>query len=221
MTPRSSTFSDYSFGEELANSITHGIGLLFSIAGLGVLAAFASVFGTVWHIVSCSIYSGTMILLYTTSTLYHALPGKRVKAVFKLLDHSSIFLLIAGTYTPLTLVCLRGPWGWSLFGSIWGLAVIGILLECFLPKKLRALIIALYVLMGWAILIAVKPMLSTVPPGGLWLLLIGGLCYTFGIPFYVWKSMPFNHAIWHLFVLGGTIFQSFSILLYVIPVMTG
>ena len=221
MTSQTTTHPRYTFYEELANSITHGMGILFSIAGLGVLTAFASVFGSAWHIVSCSIYGGTMILLYTTSTLYHSIPLHKAKAVFRKLDHISIFLLIAGTYTPITLVCLRGSWGWSLFGTIWGLALAGILLEIFLPKKLRFIIIGLYVAMGWTIIVAVGPMLSMVAPGGLWLLLIGGLFYTLGIPFYIWKSMPFNHAIWHLFVFAGTTFQYFSILLYVVPVLPG
>ena len=221
MTSQTTTHPRYTFYEELANSITHGMGILFSIAGLGVLTAFASVFGSAWHIVSCSIYGGTMILLYTTSTLYHSIPLHKAKAVFRKLDHISIFLLIAGTYTPITLVCLRGSWGWSLFGTIWGLALTGIFLEIFLPKQLRFIIIGLYVAMGWTIMVAVGPMLSMVAPGGLWLLLIGGLFYTLGIPFYIWKSMPFNHAIWHLFVFAGTTFQYFSILLYVVPVLPG
>ena len=139
MTSKTSVYPRYSYSEELANSIIHGIGILFSIAGLGVLTAFASVFGSVWHIVSCSIYGGTMILLFTASTLYHSIPLQKAKSVFRTLDHSSIFLLIAGTYTPVTLVSLRGPWGWSLFGTIWGLAVAGILLEILLPKRLRYL----------------------------------------------------------------------------------
>lgn len=219
MKPRAVVLPRYSLYEEIANSITHGIGVVFSIAGLGVLTAFASAFGSVWHIVSCSIYSGTMILLYTASTLYHAIPGQKAKAVFRVFDHTSIFLLIAGTYTPITLVCLRGPWGWSIFGTVWGLAVVGILLEIFLPKRLRWITVGLYVAMGWLIVIAAKPMLATIAPGGLWLLLIGGLCYTLGLPFYTWKSLPFHHAIWHLFVLGGTVFQFFSILLYVVPVI--
>lgn len=221
MTSHTSADSHYTFGEELANSITHGIGILFSISGLGVLTAFASVFGSVWHIVSCSIYGTTMILLYTASTLYHSIPLQKAKRVLRKIDHISIFLLIAGTYTPLTLVSLRGPWGWSLFGTIWGLAVVGIVLEIFLPKKKRYVIVGLYVAMGWTIIVAVKPMLSVVEPGGLWLLLAGGLCYTLGIPFYIWKSLPFHHAIWHLFVLAGTVLQFFSILLYVVPVLTG
>lgn len=210
----------YSFYEELANSITHGVGLLLAIAGLGVLTAFASVFGTVWHIVSCSIYAWTMIMLYMASTLYHSIPWEKAKAVFRILDHSSIFLLIAGTYTPFTLVSLRGSWGWWLFGTIWGLAVVGILMEIFLPKNLRFVTIGFYVAMGWTIVVAIKPMLAVVAPGGLMLLLAGGLCYTLGVPFYIKKSIPFNHAIWHLFVLAGTIFQFFSILLYVIPVFS-
>ncbi len=221
MTPNTAVRPRYTFYEELANSITHGIGILFSISGLGVLTAFASVFGSVWHIVSCSIYGGTMILLYTASTLYHSIPVQKVKGVLRTIDHISIFLLIAGTYTPFTLVSLRGPWGWSLFGTIWGLAVVGIILEIFLPKKMRYLVIGLYVAMGWTIIVAVKPMLSMVAPGGLWLMLAGGLSYTLGIPFYIWKSIPFNHAIWHIFVLVGTVLQFFSILLYVVPVLTG
>jgi len=221
MTSQTSALPRYSSREELANSITHGIGILFSIAALGVLTAFASVFGSVWHIVSCSIYGATMILLYSASTLYHSIPGQKAKTVFRILDHSAIFLLIAGTYTPLTLVSLRGPLGWSIFGFIWTFTVVGILFEIFLPKKLRFITLCLYIAMGWTIVIAVKPMLSTVAPGGLWLLLTGGICYSLGIPFYIKKSIPFNHAIWHLFVLGGTIFQFFSILLYVIPVLPG
>ena len=219
MTSKATALPRYSFHEELANSISHGLGIIFSVAGLGVLTAFATLFGSVWHIVSCSIYAGTMILLYTASTLYHAVPTPKAKTVLRVLDHVSIFLLIAGTYTPVTLVSLRGPWGWSLFGTIWGLAVTGILLEIFLPRRLRYIVVSLYVAMGWTIVVAVKPMLDAVAPGGMWLLLAGGLCYTLGVPFYIWNALPFNHAIWHLFVLAGTIFQYFSILLYVIPVL--
>lgn len=219
MTSKATVLPRYSFHEELANSISHGLGIIFSVAGLGVLTAFATLFGSVWHIVSCSIYAGTMILLYTASTLYHAVPTPRAKTVLQVIDHVSIFLLIAGTYTPVTLVSLRGPWGWSLFGTIWGLAITGILLEIFLPRRLRYIVVSLYVAMGWTIVVAVKPMLDALAPGGIWLLLAGGLCYTLGVPFYIWNTLPFNHAIWHLFVLAGTIFQYFSILLYVIPVL--
>ncbi len=220
MTTNNATTVKYSSYEELANSITHGIGILFAISGLGVLTGFASRFGTVWHVVSCSIYSGTMILMYTASTLYHAIPLPKAKRVLRTLDHSTIFLFIAGTYTPFTLVSLNGPWGWSLFGTIWGLAVVGIIAEIFLLKKYRFLAVATYVVMGWVIVVAVKPMLAAVAPNGLLLLLAGGLFYTGGVVFYVWKSMPFNHAIWHVFVLAGTIFHFFAILLYVIPVLS-
>lgn len=210
--------SGYSRREEIANSITHGVGVLLAIAGLAILTAFASLYGTAWHIVACSIFGATMILLYTASTLYHSIHWPKVKPLLRILDHSAIFLLIAGTYTPFTLVSLRGPWGWSLFGTIWGLAVVGIILEIFLRPSLRYLIVGLYIGMGWTIAIAVKPMLGAVAPEGMMLLLAGGLCYTLGVPLYVKKSIPFNHAIWHLFVLAGTILHFFAILLYVIPV---
>ncbi|TKB25154.1 hemolysin III family protein [Desulfopila sp. IMCC35006] len=209
----------YSLYEEIANSITHGIGLLFAIAGLGVLTAFASLYGDAWHIVACSIFGGTMILLYTASTLYHSIQWHSARPLLRTLDHCAIFLLIAGTYTPFTLVNLRGPWGWSLFGTIWGLAIIGIVLEIFLSPRLRHLVIALYISMGWVMVVAIKPMLGAVAPGGLILLLAGGLCYTIGVPLYIKKSIPFNHAIWHLFVLAGTSLHFFAILLYVIPVL--
>lgn len=211
----------YSFYEELANSITHGFGILFAVSALGVLTAFSSVFGTVWHIVSCSVYSGTMILMYTASTLYHSIHWPKAKNVLRILDHSAICLLIAGTYTPFTLVSLNGPWGWTLFGLIWGLAVLGIICEIFLLRKYRFLAIVIYVTMGWTMVIATKPLMAAVPTGGLLLLLAGGLFYTVGIVFYVSKKIPYNHAVWHLFVLAGTVFQFFAILLYVIPVFTG
>lgn len=208
----------YSFHEELANAITHGIGILFSISGLGVLTAFASIFGTAWHIVSCAIYSGTMILMYTASTLYHSIPSPRAKSLFRTLDHASIFLMIAGTYTPFTLVSLHGPWGWSLFGVIWGLAAAGIICEFFLLKKYRLLAVAIYIAMGWSVIVAIKPLLAAIPTPGIWLLVAGGLFYSLGAIFYIVKKVPFNHAIWHGFVLAGTICHFFAILLYVIPV---
>jgi len=214
----STTIRRYSVHEEIANSITHGIGILFSVAALGVITAFSSVFGNAWHIVSCSIYSGTMIFMYTASTLYHSIPLLKAKSVLRVLDHCAIFLLIAGTYTPLTLVSLRGPWGWTLFGIVWGLAILGILAQVLLSQKYHWISIGIYLGMGWAIVAAVKPMLSAMATGGLVLLLVGGLCYTLGIFFYIRKKMPYSHAIWHLFVLAGTVFQFFSILLYVIPV---
>lgn len=208
----------YSPAEEIANSIIHGLGILFSIAGLGVLTAFATAFGNGWHIVSVSIFGGTMIVMYTASTLYHSIPLPRVKTVLRVLDHASIFLLIAGTYTPFTLVSLHGGWGWTLFLVIWGLALAGIVIELSSFRKWRTLRLGLYLGMGWAVVVAAKPMLANVHPGGLKLLFAGGLCYTLGVIFYVWHSLKFNHAIWHLFVLVGTVFHFFAVLLYVIPV---
>lgn len=207
----------YSVAEEIANSITNGLGVVFSIAGLAVLTAFASVFGTAWHIVSCSIYGATQIIMYTVSTLYHGIPLPRAKAVLRFLDHASIFLLIAGTYTPFALVNLRGPWGWSLLAAIWGLAIVGIALQTRLIRHNRLVMALPYVAMGWLVVIAIKPLVESVAPGGLVLLLSGGLAYTIGTIFYVWRHLPFHHAIWHAFVLTGSILHFFAILFYVIP----
>jgi len=207
----------YSRAEEIASSIVHGIGILLSIAGLAVMAGFASLFGTAWHVVSTSIYGATQVLLYTASTLYHAIPMDRAKKILRTLDHSAIFLLIAGTYTPFALVNLRGPWGWALFGVVWSLAVLGIAVQGFMLKQRRWVNAIPYVAMGWLAVIAIGPMLSNVATGGLLLLLAGGLAYTVGSIFYVWKSLAFNHAIWHGFVLLGSVFHYFAILFYVIP----
>ncbi len=208
----------YTFGEEIANSVTHGLGIVLSIAGLGVLTACASVFGDAWHIVSCSIFGATLIVLYTASTLYHSIQHPRSKPVLRTLDHAAIFLLIAGTYTPFTLVNLRGIWGWSLFGAIWGLAILGVAIQFTALRRLVALSIFLYVSMGWAVVIAIKPMMDSVPTGGLILLLAGGLAYTLGIVFYLWRRAPYTHAIWHVFVLAGSAFHFFAVLFYVIPI---
>ncbi len=207
----------YSRGEELANSITHGIGVVLSIAGLAVLTAFATLLGNVWHIVSVSIYGATQILLYTASTLYHSIPIPRAKQILRRLDHTAIFLLIAGTYTPFTLVNLRGPWGWSLLITVWALAIIGIVLQGFLLRQKSIWNALIYIAMGWVVVIGAKPLLSSVPLGGLLLLLGGGLAYSGGAIFYVWKRIPYNHAIWHLFVLLGSVFHYFAVLFYVIP----
>jgi hemolysin III len=207
----------YSTAEEIANSVTHGLGIVLSIAGLGVLTAFASVFGSAWHIVSCSIYGATQIILYTASTLYHSIPLPRAKAVFRVIDHAAIFLLIAGTYTPFTLVNLRGPWGWSLFGIVWALAIIGIALQNILIRQKTALTALPYIAMGWVVVVAIKPLMESVAPGGLALMIAGGLAYTLGSIFYIWRRVPYHHAIWHLFVLAGSAFHFFAILFYVIP----
>ncbi|AMX01377.1 PAQR family membrane homeostasis protein TrhA [Microbulbifer thermotolerans] len=207
----------YSLAEEIANSVTHGLGALLAIAGLGVLCAFAALRGDAWHIVSCAVYAATLILCFGASTLYHAISHERAKAVLRTLDHSAIFLLIAGTYTPFTLVTLRGPWGWWLFGIIWGLALAGLVIQLTPLKKIRALSITLSALMGWVVIAAVEPLVERLAPGGLWLLVLGGLCYTGGIVFYLWRSLRFHHAIWHLFVLAGGVLHFFAVLFYVIP----
>lgn len=207
----------YSLAEEIANAITHGIGAALAIAGLVLLTYFSSIHGDIWHVTSCAIFGGTLVLLYTVSTLYHSLPQPRAKAVMKLLDHSAIFLLIAGTYTPFTLVNLRGPWGWTLFGIVWGIALVGICFESSLLRGWTIISLGLYIAMGWTVVVAIKPLLHSIAPGGFVLLLLGGLAYTFGSIFYLWRQLRFHHAIWHLFVLLGSVLHFFAVLFYVIP----
>lgn len=209
--------SRYSLGEEIASSIIHGAGTLLAAAGLAVLTAFASLNGSAYHIVGCSIFGLTLILLYTASTLYHSIPQPRAKAAFRALDHSAIFLLIAGTYTPFSLVNLRGPWGWSLLGVVWGLAILGIVLRVTLHRRPAAAFVSLYIGMGWCVVVAVKPLLAAVAPGGLLLLVSGGLVYTAGLAFYNWRGLPYHHAIWHAFVLLGSALHYFAVLFYVVP----
>lgn len=207
----------YSVAEEIAHAITHGVGLLFSVAGLVVLVVFASLRGDGWHIVSCSIYGTTLVLLYTASTLYHAIPSPSAKGVFRILDHAAIYLLIAGTYTPFMLVNLRGPWGWTLFGVVWGLALFGVVLEGIAQQRVRISSVVLYLGLGWLVAIAVKPLLDSVAIGGLVLLLLGGLAYSVGVVVYGWRRLPYHHAIWHVFVMVGSVCHFFAVLFYVIP----
>jgi hemolysin III len=209
--------SQYSPGHELANSIIHGIAALLSAAGLTVMVVFAALNGDAWHIVSCSIYGATMVLLYTASTLYHSFQRPRVKEVFHVIDHAAIYLLIAGTYTPFMLVTLRGPWGWSIFGSIWGLTALGIGLKIFFTGRFRLVSTGIYLLMGWLVVIAIKPLLGALPRPAILLLLTGGLLYTLGVIFYICRRIPFHHAIWHAFVFAASAFHFFAIMLYVIP----
>jgi hemolysin III len=211
----------YTFGEEIAHAISHGIGILLSIAGLVLLVAFASLYGDAWHITSSSIYGATLILLYTASTLYHAIPHPVAKQVLRRLDHAAIFLLIAGTYTPFTLVNLRGGWGWTLFGLVWGFALLGVVLETTLKRRIKWLSLTLYLGLGWLVVIAIEPLLDTVATGGLILLLAGGLCYSLGVIFYIWKRLAYHHAVWHLFVLAGSLLHFFSIFFYVLPATAG
>lgn len=202
----------YTTGEEIANSITHGIGTLLSIAGLILLIIIAARYGDAWHIVSFSIFGSTLIFLYLASTLYHSLPNPSAKMILKRIDHSAIFLLIAGTYTPFTLIHLRGAWGWSIFGIIWGLAIAGIALKIFFVSRFKKLSLILYLAMGWLCIIALKEMIHNIPSLSLTLLIIGGLLYTAGVAFYAWKKLPYGHAVWHLFVLGGSASHFFAVL---------
>lgn len=207
----------YTLREEIASSITHGIGIVLAIAGLAVLVAFAARHGDAWHVVSCSIFGATLILCFTTSTLYHSVQVERIKRLLRTLDHSAIFLLIAGTYTPFLLVNLRGPWGWSLFAVVWTLTLLGIVLRLFLKGRLHGLVVSIYVAMGWIVVVAAQPMIERVGTGGLVLLAAGGLAYTAGVVFYKWRRLPYNHAIWHGFVLAGAALHFFAVLFYVIP----
>lgn len=211
----------YGFGEEVANSITHGIGILLAVIGLVVMVHFAASYGNNWHLVSCSIFGATLIFSYTTSTLYHSIPMPGPKRILRVFDHAAIYLLIAGTYTPFALISLRGPWGWSLFGTVWGLALSGVLCKIYIPRKLARFSTLLYIAMGWVVVVAAQPLLASVETNGLLLLLAGGLAYTGGVVFYVWERMPYNHMVWHLFVMAGSTLHFFAILLYVIPGPTG
>ncbi|MBE3091372.1 MAG: hemolysin III family protein [Candidatus Atribacteria bacterium] len=201
-------------GEEIANSITHGIGAGLSIAALVILTVLASRRGDAWRIVSFSIYGATLVLLYLSSTLYHSFLSLKIKNIFRILDHSAIYLLIAGTYTPVTLTLMRGAWGWTLFGLAWVMAIGGIIVTTLLLDKLKALLVLSYVVMGLLVVIAIKPMIQMLPRGMIIWLFIGGACYILGILFYLWKRLPYHHPIWHLFVLGGSISHFLGILFY-------
>jgi len=203
--------------EELVNGLTHGTGALLSAAGLGVLVVLACLHGTALHIVSCSIYGATLVLLYTASTLYHSVRSPRLKHVFRIVDRSCIYLLIAGTYTPFTLVTLRGGWGWTLFSLIWVLAAAGIVFQLLFAQRFKILSAVGYLLMGWLAIFAVKPLLEALPAGGFAWLLAGGIVYPLGALFYLFKRLPYNHAIWHFFVLGGSACHYVCVLLYVVP----
>lgn len=206
----------YTLGEEIFNSVSHGVGSLLSVAGTAVLIVLAAIHGGAWEVVSAAIYGASLIILYTMSTLYHALTNRRAKSFFRIMDHDTIFFLIAGTYTPITLIPLRGAVGWVLFGVIWGAAALGIVMNSIDLEKFRKPSIVCYALMGWAVIFAIKPMLRECTPLSLWFLLIGGICYTGGIVFYIIKSKKYFHSIWHIFTVAGSVFHYFSVLLMII-----
>jgi hemolysin III len=209
--------SSVSLPEERANALTHGLGLLLSLAGIPGLIAMAARHGDAWHVVSCSVYGATLIVLYAASTLYHLAlePGR--KRLFRVVDHACIYLLIAGTYTPFTLVTLRGGWGWTLFGLVWGLAALGICVKVFWRGRCEIASTVAYILMGWLAMVAVKPMLAQFPVGCFAWVLAGGITYTVGTVFYALDRRPYLHAIWHVFVLAGSACHYVAVMRYVLP----
>lgn len=207
---------NYTKAEEIMNAVTHGIGIALSIAGLVILVVFAALYGDAWKVVASSIYGASMIVLYTASTLYHSFSKTKAAKKLNMFDHISIYYLIAGSYTPFMLVNLRGAWGWSIFGVIWACAITGTILKIIYGHNFRKVSTIIYLAMGWMILIAIYPFVKNVELGGVIYLALGGLAYSLGVIFYKWKSLPFNHAIWHLFVLAGTILQFFAVLFYVV-----
>jgi hemolysin III len=218
---KASTVTAYTPREELANALTHGFGAALSVAGLAVLVSLASVRGDAWSVTATAIFGATLVLLYTASTLYHSFQGESLKRLLRKVDHAAIFLLIAGTYTPFLLVSLRGPWGWSLFGVIWALAITGVVLKFWFTGRAKVLSTLLYLAMGWLVVIAINPLRQSVAPAGLWLLLAGGLSYTLGTVFYLWRRLPYHHAVWHLFVLGGSVCHFFAVFVAVVPSASG
>ncbi|MDR5597959.1 PAQR family membrane homeostasis protein TrhA [Paenibacillus larvae] len=208
---------EYSIREEIANAISHGIGVLLSIGALAALIFYSVQYGDAWHIVSVSIFGASLILLYLCSTLVHSITYKPTKDIFEIMDHSAIYVLIAGTYTPFLLVSLRGTIGWTLFSIIWALALAGIVFKIFYCKKFIVLSTLLYIAMGWLIIFAIKPLAQQLTAGGMIWLVSGGILYTVGTIFYVWRRVPFHHAIWHLFVLAGSVCHFSVVLFYVVP----
>ncbi|HCR95926.1 MAG: PAQR family membrane homeostasis protein TrhA [Halomonas sp.] len=210
---------EFSALEERLHSISHGVGALLSIVGAVVLLVMASIAAQVdpWKLTSFGLYGMTLVLLYTASTLYHGIPHRLWKQRFQLLDHCAIYLLIAGTYTPFLLVNMRGPTGWALFAAVWSLALIGITCKLLWPQRLSIFRVVIYLLMGWMILLASEEMAAKLSVTGIALLAAGGITYTVGVIFYAVRAIPYNHAIWHLFVVGGSICHYFAVVAAVLP----
>lgn len=207
----------YTKKEEVVNAITHGVGVLLSIAALVFLIIFSVQKGSPWHVVISVIYGVSMLLLYVSSTLVHSFPEGKTKDIFEIFDHSAIYIFIAGTYTPIMLLVIQGSLGWTLIAIIWGVAIIGVVFKAFYVKKFLFLSTILYIAMGWMIVIVWGPLSATMPTAGIHLLIAGGLLYTFGAIFYVWRAFPFHHAVWHVFVLGGSVTHFFAVLFYILP----
>jgi len=212
--PASAPDPPQSLGEEIANSVSHGLGLLAALGAVPFLVIAAVRRGSASGIVGASIFAATLVLLYLASTMYHALPRPRAKRVFRIVDHGAVFLLIAGTYTPFTLGVLRGAWGWTLFGLVWSLAVLGIVLTAAGGIRCPRLSTGVYLGMGWLVLIAIRPLWLRVPLAGLLWLLAGGIAYTIGVPFLAAKRLRYSHFVWHLLVLAGSSCHFVAVLLY-------
>ncbi len=207
----------YGVGEEVAHALTHGLGLVLSLVGFVTLVLAAGQRGDAWHVVGCTVFGVTLVLLYAASTLYHGVTSPRAKRLLQRFDHAAIFLLIAGTYTPFTLVSLRGEWGSMLLGLVWGLALLGIALQVALPRHVTSVSVLLSLAMGWLAVIALEPLVRAVEPGGLLLLALGGAAYTLGVVFYAWRRLPYNHVVWHLFAMAGSACHFSCVIGYVIP----
>jgi hemolysin III len=203
-----------SSGEEAANCATHGLGLLASLAAVPILIGSARAEGTTWNVVGAGVFGVSMVLLYLASTIYHGLPPGPTKQRFRVLDHNAIYLLIAGTYTPFTLGALRGVWGWTILGLIWGLALAGVAFKTLGGFRFPRASTILYVIMGWLMLIAIRPLIAAVPPAGVGWLVLGGLFYTGGVGFFAARRLRYSHTVWHLFVMAGTICHFFAVLWY-------
>ena len=218
MLTRPAGVAQYTVGEEIANAVTHGVAALLSIAGLAVLVAFAVLYsGSPKVVAAVSIFGASMVFLYTASTLYHSIPNPRANKVLQYLDHSMIYVLIAGSYTPFCLITLQGYTGIALLCAVWLIAIAGISLQAVLLNKADWINCLLYLSMGWLAVFVIDPLVSTLDSTGLALLVAGGLAYTVGVVFYIFERIPFSHAIWHTFVFAGTTLQFFSVLFYVIP----
>lgn len=202
--------------EEIGNATTHGLGVLLSLAAITLLIIFAANKGDTLKLISSLVFGCTLLLMYASSTLYHSLRDPKLKHFLRIVDHSSIYLLIAGSYTPFMLVTLKGPWGWTMFAVVWLLAFAGVVFKMFFVHKFELLSTSIYLLMGWMSLIVIKPIYQLLPLGGLECIVAGGLCYTVGVIFYAWERLKFSHVLWHLFVLAGSIFHFFAVLFYVV-----
>jgi len=207
--------NDFSLAEEVWHAVTHGVGFFLSIAALVLLVTFAALEGSLLHILSATLYGISLVVMYGSSTLYHAITEQKIKGLFQKFDHAAIYLLIAGTYTPVMLITVGGSEGWTIFGIEWGIALVGVALKFIYPGRFELFSLIAYLVMGWLIVFVFDTFRANIDPVGFWLIVAGGIAYTSGIVFYVKDKINYFHAIWHLFVLAGSLFQFFAILLYV------